>query len=405
MGFRYSPVDLTAALGFGPMELSLCYLVGTVGSALILTPSSKLLDRWGARKMGTAVLLLLGVHLLALSWVDRGAAVLRRFLPGGLTAAFLLMTLGFLLLRFLGQGLLPLVSRTMAMKWFNRHRGRANAIRGSFISFGFSSAPRFFNSLRGKYGWNGAWRLLGILLSTVFAAIFWLIARDNPRECGLVPDGEGVKKETSRPSPSPQRDFTLEEARRTMAFWIFTLSLALHALFITAMTFHIVAIFEEAGMDRSQAVSLFLPASFISVAVNFTASWLSDYVKMRSLLQCQLVAMGIPMFLLASLFSEASLIPLTLGYGAMSGFFTVSTFLVWPRYFGTTHLGSIMGMVMGFMVGGSAVGPGLFSLFQTLTGSFSGASLACLSLTAVLLGASCFTRRPTNPTLHHPQKS
>lgn len=53
-----------------------------------------------------------------------------------------------------------------------------------------------------------------------------------------------------------------------------------------------------------------------------------------------------------------------------------------------------MGLVMGFMVAGSAVGPYLFSLFSSLTGSFSGASLVCLAMAALLLVMSFFVRRP-----------
>jgi len=399
MGVSVFTNDLSAAMGLSPLNLSLTYLIGTVASAFILTPAGKLLDKWGARKVGTGVMILLGLHLVGLSVMEKAVPALNRILPGNAAGGFVLMVLGFFLLRFLGQGLLTLVGRTMFARWFDHHRGRANAIHGTFTSFGFSYAPRFLNQLRDVHGWTGAWRLMGLLTASLFAGIFYLFARDNPKECGLEPDGGEVKgKVIKKQLPSgPETDFTLAEARRTFAFWIAALSLGMHSLFGTAMTFHLVDIFAEADLTRSQAVALFLPASFISVGVNFVASWLSDYVKMRTLLQGQLVAMGLSMAALAALGSGESLLPLIIAYGLSGGFFSVSTTLIWPRYFGTTHLGAIMGLVMGFMVAGSALGPYFFSLIMSLSGAYRSASLTCLAVTVILLVLSLKVRKPKAP--------
>ena len=100
---------------------------------------------------------------------------------------------------------------------------------------------------------------------------------------------------------------------------------------------------------------------------------------------------------LAALSSGGSLAPLIITYGVAGGFFTISTTLIWPRYFGTTHLGAIMGLVMGFMVAGSALGPYFFSLVKRFSGSYQAASFTCLAVTAVLIILSLKVHKPKAP--------
>jgi hypothetical protein len=48
-------------------------------------------------------------------------------------------------------------------------------------------------------------------------------------------------------------------------------------LLSTALTFHMVSVFEVAGLSRSEAITVFLPVSFTAVAVNIVSGWLSDW--------------------------------------------------------------------------------------------------------------------------------
>ncbi len=68
-------------------------------------------------------------------------------------------------------------------------RGLANAIVGVATMAGFSASPLIFNSMINQRGWQGTWRVLGVIIALLFACAFLFLARDNPRECGLLPDG------------------------------------------------------------------------------------------------------------------------------------------------------------------------------------------------------------------------
>jgi MFS family permease len=399
MGVSVFTDDLIRVLKMSRVNLSLSYLIGTIMSALILTPAGKKLDKLGIRPIGTAVVFLLGAVLFGLSFLDRIIGGVVSVTGAGQKAvAFIIITISFFLLRFLGQGMLTMMSRNMVMKWFDKQRGMANAILGVFTSFGFSLAPKFLNGMIETGGWNGAWRNLGLGMLTAGAVVFLIISRDNPFECGMKPDSrwKGLTKRT-RPAGHPERDFTLAEARKTLPFWIFGLTLAMQSLFVTSLTFHIISIFDSAGIGKVNAIGIFLPASFIAVTVNFIVSLLSDYIKLRYILLTHQIGLIICMFFVSRLGSGLAYVMVIISYGFISGFFSVCTTIVWPRYYGITHLGAITGMVMGFMVAGSAIGPYFFSLVEKYTGSYNGASMICLGIVLVLFIFSFKVKRPVHP--------
>lgn len=387
---------LIDALGLGRTTLSLAYLVGTIGSSLILAWAGRLYDRYGARVIGPASAALLALVLLILSGIDRAVDAVVGAGGGGwrVAVAFAAIALGFFLLRFSGQGVLTLVSRNMVNKWFDRRRGQANALLGVFIAFGFSAAPRLLESLIDGWGWRGSWRMMAaaVAVFAVFALVFY---RDNPESCGLEPDGPTVRRaHHPRPPAHPENDFTLAEARRTFAFWIFVLSLALLTLYTTALTFHVVSIFEQAGMNREQAVGIFLPASAIAVVFQFASGWLSDYVELKYLLLVQLAGTVLSAVGLVFLAPGIAVAAIIVGNGIMGGIFGLLSSITWPKFFGQTHLGAISGLAMGFLVAGSALGPYAFSLSFSWTGGYAAAAGVCLVVALVLMVLAFWANRP-----------
>jgi MFS family permease len=382
------------------VHLSLAYLIGTISSALLLSTAGKVYDRRGARAVGTTVALLFGALLLILSQapsiVFGLTAIFGAALKGGI--ALCLMSVGFFALRFLAQGVLSLISRNMVMKWFDARRGFVNGILGLCVAFGFSYSPRVLNTLIENYTWKGTWKLLGLFIGVGFALIFFILARDNPAECGLQPDGTRPVARKQRAIKSrPERDFTLAEARRSFTFWMYTLVMGLCGLYITGLTFHVVSIFAEAGMDRITAVSIFFPASVISVSLNFLLNWASDHIKLKYILIVEVVGLLIGSGAFVFLNPGLTFVLLIIGNGIIFGAFGVVSTVTWPRFFGATHLGAISGFAMAWMVGGSAVGPYLFSLSLRYTGSYAGAGYISLGAAALLLALSLRAERPAVP--------
>ncbi len=388
MGVSVFTEDLLADLNINRNSLSLAYLVGTLGSGLLITRAGKLYDQYGARVMAFISGVMLGVMLLYLTRVDRFVNTLQQwnwFSP--VVATFILLALGFWGIRFFGQGLLTMVSRNMVMKWFNRRRGLANGVLGIFTALGFSIAPKILSKIIERHEWRGTWILLAVIVGIVFALFVILIYRDNPEDCGCEADGKmPVGNKSKRPPSLPDRDFTLEEARKTIAFWAFTLALSLSSLYISGLTFHIVSVFESAGLTKELGLGIFIPTSLIAVVIQFGCGYASDYIRLKYLLVlfvAGILISSVGLILLGGAYVAYGLI--ILGNGIIWGLYTVLIGVTWPRFYGLKNLGAISGFSLSWTVIGSALGPYLFSVSFDISGGYGLVSCICAGISILLL--------------------
>ncbi len=392
MGVSVFTENLLRDLHINRNNLSLAYMTGTLASGLLITRAGKLYDRFGARIMAFVSGVLLGVVLLYLTRVDRVVARLETGDGGLLSPAFLtffLLVLGFFGIRFFGQGLLTMVSRNMVMKWFERRRGLANAVLGIFTALGFSLAPQVLNRIIERLEWRGAWAFLAIVVGLVFALFVLLVYRDNPEGCGMEADGpmQKQKKGRRKPPPSlPPKDYSLKEARITRAFWAFTLGLSLSALYISGLTFHVVSVFDAAGISKDMALGIFIPASLIAVVIQFVFGYASDYMRLKYILYLFLAGMfctGLGLAMLGGPWLAYYMI--ITGNGVVWGLYTVLIGVTWPRFYGLKHLGAISGFSLSWIVIASALGPYLFSLSYNFSGNYALLGWLTCSLAILLL--------------------
>jgi MFS family permease len=380
---------LIQALPLNRDNLSLTYLLGTVSSGFLIGRAGRLYDKYGGRYLGIFTGAFLGLVLFYLSNVE----YITRFFnglfgaqSGNIAIAFIVMVAGFFLLRFFGQGLLTMLSRNIVMKWFEEKRGLVNTILAASISIGFSYAPRLFDDMIEQFTWQGAWQVMAIIIGVGFVLFAFVFFRDNPQECGLKPDGSlASKNKHYKDKQIVLKEFDLPEARRTYSFWIFNLTLAMNALFVTAFTFHVVDIFEKASYTRDQAVNIFLPAAVIAFVLNLIFSPLSDYIKLKYILLIELLGLLASMLAIFFLKNVGYMYYVIIaGQGISQGMFGIVSAVTWPRFFGVRHLGAITGYVMGWTVVGSAIGPYFFSLSLKYLGNYAWAAGFCFIVTAIL---------------------
>ncbi|MFU8780846.1 MAG: MFS transporter [Kiritimatiellia bacterium] len=376
-------------------RISIAYGAGTLLSAAMMTFAGKLYDRIGARQSALLATWLMGATLIAMSYADRINNAIQPNANGSLAATifWVLLILGFFGLRF-GQGMLSLFSRNMVMKWFLHYRGLANGIMGMFIGLAFAASPVIFNQLIRRVSWQKAWLGMGVFVLVGFATVVALFFRDNPRACGLEPDG-GRKPKPGDPQHAPVRSFTLKETMGIAVFWTFALSLSLQALYGTAFAFHVESIMVEKGFAVETAYQVFMPAAMIAVFLGLVAGWISDHVHLKVLLLLQLGGMALSM--LALLLGRSALtFPLLIGgNGLSSAMFGILIGVTWPRYFGQAHLGAISGFQMTFNVLFSAIGPAFFALSARLTGNYHTATGFCLAAVLILMVAATKAQHPT----------
>lgn len=398
MGISPFNEPLMDALGLGRSCFSLAYGLGTALSALALTFVGKLYDRLGARVMGVAAAIMLGAVLLGMSHLDRIASWIAGSTGGGRawSVSFACALAGFFLLRLSGPGMMTMVSSNMVMKWFDRRRGLACGIMNSAISLSFSCSPLLFHWMAVRSGWSGAWTLLAIVIGfgvSIGALIFF---RDNPAACGLQPDA-GMKKQDGAESDVTERGFTLAEACKTYAFWIFTLAIALDSLCFTGITFNIASVFKNAGRPADAAFGIFPLIACISIPVGLLCGWLSDYIKLKYFLILMVAGMTVSLAGLVTLSHPAGYVMLIAGNGIAGAIFVLLLTATWPRFYGTAYLGEISGFHRTLLVAFSAAGPFIFGASRQHLGSYHYAAAGGICCAAMLAVAGMRANKPSPP--------
>jgi len=377
-------------------QLSIAYMIGTIASSLILTYAGKMYDKYGARWIGMVVSIILSLVLILLSQSDRIIHLFIADKNSGFYVGFAMAVLMLLFfgLRFSGQGVLTMISRNMLMKWFIARRGWVNGISSVFVALGFSMAPLTFDMLIQETSWRSAWLSMAVVIGIFFTAFVFLFFRDNPEDLGMIPDGEVHGNKEHDVTIKAFKQFTLAEARKTLSFWLFTIPLALYALYITGFTFHLVSIFENVGMSRDKALAIFIPVSIISVGVSLVGGYISDRIHLKYLLILILIGQMIALFSLGNLNDGLFYYGFIIGNGIVSGLYNILMAVTWPRFYGRKNLGRITGFIMALIVFASALGPILFSFSSSQLGSYS---FAFFGLASIIFVIALLSFKANNP--------
>lgn len=361
--------ELITTTGLNRLQLSIAYLVGTGASGFLLGAGGRAIDRYGSRIVAFAATMGLATTLVGLSLVG----------PMSTAVGMVVMSIGFGCLRFSGQGLLTLASRTMVAQWFDRRRGLVSSISSAIVSFSFAAAPAMLLALIDIDGFRTAWRILAAVLVVVVGTTVATLYRVSPEAAGIEIDGRG---RTAVPPPGvvePERitaivgtddDATRSAALRDVRFWALTIPVAALSSTGTAITFHVIDLGAELGLSKDDIVRIFVPLAFVSVPVSLLTGWLTDRVSPLGIAAAMAAVQLVMYPSVGELDSTWGLITAIATWGLAQGCFSALTSAAIPKVFGRRHLGAISGVQMSAMVIGSAIGPALFALVQSLTDSY-----------------------------------
>ncbi len=407
MGVSVFTDHLIAATGLSRLELSNAYLLGTLSSGLLLPYGGSLLDRLGARRLVVIVCAGLAATLVYLANADGIARGVANALGGiaSSTTAWGVLALGFLFVRFTGQGMLTLLCRNLQAQWFERRRGLVSALSGPVVNFAFAGAPLLLSLWIARAGWRGAWTEMAIVVAVGMGGIGWLCFRDTPEECGLQPDGgpgrpKGPGTEAADTGAAPDdrgADFTRAEALRTGAFWLVALGIGNQAMVGTGITFHIVDIGAEAGLGEMASVAIFVPIAVVSATLGFAAGAAVDRYPIPRLVMVMMAGQMVMFAGIASFGDPVARWVAVASWGVASSFYGPLTVAALPAFFGRTHLGSIQGVLMMVLVIASALGPSALAVAKDLFGSYAPGLYALMALPAGVFLAAPAVRRPRRP--------
>jgi len=372
-------------LGITRSTVSTLYMVGTLCAGLTMPFVGRQIDSRGPRVIVGVVTVLFALALLYRSLV-RNAWMLG---------------FGFLLIRILGQGSMSIVSGNVLNQWWVRRRGLILSMAGILFSLlGSGSFPTLINTLIGRFGWRTSYRILGLAVAVIMLPVGQLLFKLRPEDYGLLPDGageltgsDGAEAAAGAESSVVEENWTSREAVRTGAFWIIGLGLGSISMLSTGLQFHMVSIFAGAGLATEAAAGAFMWVALTGALVRVVGGVLVDRIPVRYLLVAALVGQTASLLLAPRLSaSSAGMYGIVLGVtGSLQ--MTVST-VVWAKYFGRRHLGSITGIASVLNVGGSALGPMPMGIARDVFGSYA-QGLTLLAVLPFVLGiVALFSRRP-----------
>ncbi|MCE7981024.1 MAG: MFS transporter [Caldilinea sp. CFX5] len=363
--------------------LSLLYGMATLGAAFLLPLVGKAIDRYGARRMMLAVTLGFGLSCLAM----------------GSAQGLVTLLLALLALRFLGFGAMHLTSTTLITQWFIRKRGFVMGLAGQSLAISLFIYPPLGEFLIDQFAWRGAWMAFGLLVWIIMLPLGWLFYRDKPELYGLHPDGDaptahGFVQTPQRGEQDNEVNWTLPEARQTRAFWIFAAALSATAMITAGLVFHQTSLFVEGGLRRDAAVSIFQVVAFASIAGNLIMGRLLDRFSARFLLAALMLLLAFTLLLVQVMHVTWHGVLYGICMGLCSGSFRVIDAVLWAKYFGRQHLGSIRGVTTLGATGGTALGAFPLGLSKDFLGSYVPALDLFIVITLLMACIVWFTKRP-----------
>lgn len=392
--------NLTDTTGLTRLQLAIAYLVGTGSSGVLLPRGGQLIDRYGSRVVALGAVIGLAGTVTGLSFVGAMS------IPVGMVV----MSVGFGCLRFSGQGLLTLSSRTMIAQWFDRRRGLVSSVSQAAGGFAFAAAPAALLLLIDIDGFRTAWRIIAIGLVALVGTVIVVLYRESPEATGMTIDtGEPIRSGhearaagstdatagtgSERVLVGSDDDATRGQAIRDLRFWAITLPIVALSSTSTALTFHIVDFGAELGLDEDAIVRVFVPIAFVSVPVTLVTGWLVDVTSPLFVAGAMGLVQVVMYLTVAHLDVTVFLVISIITWGIAQGCFSALTSAALPRIFGRRHLGAIAGVQMSTMVIGSAIGPALFAASRSLADSYRPALWLSATIPAASIALAVVGRR------------
>ncbi len=363
--------------GWTRSTVSGMYSMGTLVAGMTMGVMGGLFDKYGHRKMGTAVAVLFGFALIYMSTIS--------------TVPMLL--LGFFLIRLLGQGGMSLIGTTLVPQWFIKKRGRAISIVSVFGALSLATLPPINTWIIQNFSWQMGWRVWAVVMWVVVAPTVYFFIRTRPEDVGLSPDNEarimvdgtGVFEEVS---------WTLKEAMRTRAFWMILYTVIVPSAIITGCIFHQISILGQAGLSPEKVALISGVTSIIRLPLILVAGQLADRIQLRYLLAA---SQGVLFIMLAALY-VANSVPLVMVYGVLMGTQMALQGLVmgviWPDYYGRKHLSTIRGTTMMAGVIGSALGPLPFGFAYDVFGGYTEVVIASMLFPLIGTAFALLAKKP-----------
>ena len=327
-------------------------LAATFASPLV----GNLIDRYGARSVLTASILLLCITTTLLRWSDITLTVMGATIPW-------VFYVGYGTGRVIFSSPVQIGAAVVVSRWFIRLRGRTNGILNMSHSVGMVLFPLIASIVIAQSGWRDAWLVLAVLTFAAALLPVAILISERPEDLGLRPDGDTEEApdvtdsdSTAQSEADEEPEWTADEAKRTPTLWLLALATGLLFLMQAGTNTHSAAFFQDQGLGAVIAgFGISFNAIFLGVG---SVAWgmIVEKVPVRFVMAAVAIVMAVASFLFTTTNTAAE----ALAYSALFGFGLGGMLTVPPvayaDYYGRASLGTIRGITEPFTTFGQAVG-------------------------------------------------
>ena len=355
-----------------------------------------LVDRYGARLVLASSIFILGLSTVSLAWATVPVAFYVAYGVG----------------RVIFSSPVSIGSSVVVSRWFVRMRGRASGILFGSHSIGLVLFPLIASVIIGTAGWRDAWIVLGLLVWGIALLPTALLIVQQPEDVGLLPDGDApaetvagpdsggavASSAPAAPSVAEEPVWTLREAMRTPALWMFATATGMVFLVQAGVNTHLAAYLRDQGLNAAFAgVGISLNAAFLGMGSIFWG-WLTEKVPPRYALAAVAVSVGgaSALFIIADSTAEILIYSVVFGFG-VGGLLSVPP-VGYADYYGRRSLGVIRGVTEPLTSFGQAIGAVAAGLIFDLTESYQLAFTAFAVMGGIATALVLFARPPRRPS-------
>ena len=271
----------------------------------------------------------------------------------------------------------PLPNQVLLSRWFNKSRGRAMGFAYLGIGLGGAAVPWISHALVGRFGWQAALKILGLLIVVIAFPMAFLV-KEHPQPERL---------------PAGNSSSVTRGCFRTVPF-LLLIAGSMCSIAAVSGTQQNLKLFLSLDQHYSQGaaarvLSLILMFSLVG---RLLMGWLADHFpkKYVMLLIYTLVAAAIPLLLLAQ--SPQTIYVFAIVFGiALGGDYMIIP-LMTAEIFGTQVLGTLLGVILTADGVAEAVSPWMMGRARDVSGTYSHGFLVLIAM--ALLGAAATAALP-----------
>jgi MFS family permease len=335
-----------------------------------------IVDRFGPRRLMIAGILMAGTALVGLGSIHSLA---------GFYFFYLFNAVGYVC-----GG--PLPNQVLLSRWFTAARGRAMGFAYLGIGLGGALVPLLAVRLVQAFGWQGALRVLGVLIVLIALPLALRVNEEPP-----PPPAQASRElHGTKAAPAPLRDVF-----RRPAFYLLMLGSMCSIAAVGGTNQHLKLFLSiDHGYSQGDAAavaSLTLAASLIG---RLAMGWLADHwpKKYVMLLIYMLVASSIPLLLVATTRGTIMLFAVVFGIGLGGEYMVIP--LMAAELFGVRVLGRALGVVLTADGVAEAVAPVMVGRLRDVTGSYVSGFAMLIGFALAGAVAIAFLPRVGQPTVH-----